>query len=210
MPTDPAKKPFPVLIHGGSTATGMWGIQFAKASGLTVVATASPHNFDYLKWLGADAVFDYRSPTCGTDIRAFTKNKLRHAWDCAGGGEVICGEALSDAEPSKYGGLNASNPTNADILKNANPLVDGSFFVLAYNVLNEPYEWRNAMIQPPVDQMEFAQMFKEVARDLLDKGHLKFINISLNKGGSGLEGILKGLDEMRMGKVSGQKLVYTL
>src|SRR5690349_5806815 len=95
LPNSPVEEPFPFLIHGGSTATGLWGIQFAKLSGLTVIATASPHNFDRLRSLGADAVFDYHSPSCGPDIRKLTQNKLRYAWDCAGGGEAICASALS-------------------------------------------------------------------------------------------------------------------
>lgn len=32
----------------------------------------------------------------------------------------------------------------------------------------------------------------------------------VNKNGSGLEGVLKGLEEMESGNVSGEKLVYTI
>ncbi|KIX97499.1 uncharacterized protein Z520_06951 [Fonsecaea multimorphosa CBS 102226] len=209
LPSEPANEPFPLLIHGGSTASGIWGIQFAKASGLTAVTTASPRNFDYLKSLGADAVFGYHSPTCGADIRAFTKNKLRYAWDCVGGGEIICGEALSTVKPSKYGGISAV-PTNIELLNKTNPLVEGHFFTVTYNILGEPYEWQNTIVPPAIDDMEFAIMFKEIALGLIEKGSLKFIRLDLNHGGSGLEGVMKGLDEMRKGRVSGHKLVYTM
>lgn len=187
----------------------MRAIQFAKASGLTVIVTASPHNFDYLKSLGADAVFNYKSATCGPEIKSYTKNKLRYGWDCVGGGETLCCQALSDVEPSKYGAINASNAPDPDLLKRTNQTVEGPFFVLAYNILNEEYEWQNQMIRPPIDEMEFAQSFKQLTLELFDKGKLGFVKISLNRGGSGLEGVMVGLDEMRAGKVSGEKLVYT-
>lgn len=67
------------LIHAASTATGMMGIQFAKASGLTVIANPSPHNFDELRVLGADRVFNYKSPGCAAAIRQGTGNKLKYA-----------------------------------------------------------------------------------------------------------------------------------
>lgn len=51
-----------ILINGGRTATGIMGIQYAKLSGLiTVLSTYSLHNFDCLKSLGADWVFDYHT-----------------------------------------------------------------------------------------------------------------------------------------------------
>ena len=48
----------PVLIYGGSAATGTLAIQFAKLSGLTVTATASKRHHAILKEFGADAGFD--------------------------------------------------------------------------------------------------------------------------------------------------------
>lgn len=53
-----------------------------KRSGLTVIATASPQNFDLVRSRGADAVFDYHDPDCGAQIRAYTHNTLRHVLDC--------------------------------------------------------------------------------------------------------------------------------
>jgi NADPH:quinone reductase-like Zn-dependent oxidoreductase len=207
LPDSPTTDPFPVLIHGGSTATGMWGIQFAKASGLTVIATASPSNFDRLRSLGADAVFDYHSPDCGAEIRKLTENKLRYAWDCVGDGEVLCGKALSDSEPSKYAVIIESD---GKMLAQTNPQVEGPFFTLGYDIFGEPYEWRGRAVPRKPDEVEHAIMFYEVARKLLASGIVKPIDPILNNPESGLEGVLKGLDKLRAGEVRAGKLVYTL
>ncbi len=50
-----------VLIHGGSGAVGGFGVQLAKWRGAHVIATASAHNLEYVRGLGADEVIDYRA-----------------------------------------------------------------------------------------------------------------------------------------------------
>ncbi len=50
-----------VIITGGSTSVGSNAIQLAVAAGYSVVTTASPKNFDYVKSLGAAYAFDYNS-----------------------------------------------------------------------------------------------------------------------------------------------------
>ena len=49
-----------LLVTAGAGGVGSFAIQFAKAKGAKVIATASPHNHQYLKQLGADAVVDYK------------------------------------------------------------------------------------------------------------------------------------------------------
>ncbi|KAF2965467.1 hypothetical protein GQX73_g8073 [Xylaria multiplex] len=102
LPTELAKEPFPVLIYGGSTATGMAGIQFAKLSGLTVITTCSPHSFDY------------KSPTCATDIKKLTNNSLKYSWNCTGDSAAICAVAMSDSEEGIYGTI---MPSELELLK---------------------------------------------------------------------------------------------
>jgi len=63
-----------VLIWGGSSAVGSNAIQLAKAAGLEVVTTCSAHNFDYVKSLGADKVFDHHSPSVTDDVAAELDN----------------------------------------------------------------------------------------------------------------------------------------
>jgi NADPH:quinone reductase-like Zn-dependent oxidoreductase len=51
------------------------------STGLHVVTTASPHNFDLVKSLGADQVFDYKEKDVGAKIREATSDNLRFVFD---------------------------------------------------------------------------------------------------------------------------------
>nr|WP_221383206.1 hypothetical protein [Actinoplanes polyasparticus] len=57
-----------VLVWGGSTSVGSSAIQLAAIAGYDVIATASPHNHEYVRKLGARAAFDYRNRTIVSDI----------------------------------------------------------------------------------------------------------------------------------------------
>ena len=50
-----------VLIHGGAGGVGHFAVQFAKARGAKVYATASANHLDFLKELGADVAIDYKA-----------------------------------------------------------------------------------------------------------------------------------------------------
>jgi len=50
-----------VLIHGAAGGVGNLAVQFAKAMGGYVIGTASAHNFEFLKELGANEVIDYNN-----------------------------------------------------------------------------------------------------------------------------------------------------
>ncbi len=50
-----------VLIHGAAGGIGNLALQFAKACGAYVIGTASAHNADFLRQLGADEVIDYNT-----------------------------------------------------------------------------------------------------------------------------------------------------
>lgn len=209
LPTEPAKEPQPILVHAASTASGLYGVQFLKASGLTVIATASPHNFEYLKSLGASAVFDYHSPTAAAaDIKALTHNKLKLAWDCVGSGAELVAGALSDVEESKFFAI---MKVDEDAVHRINPKVDGPHFTLGYDVVGEEYMWIDNKIAPALpEEHDYIAKFVEIVPKLLEDGTVKPIRTFVNRGGSGFEGVLEGLQELKAGKVSGGKLVYTL
>jgi hypothetical protein len=62
-PAQPQPKGKKILIWGGSSAMGSLSIGYGKRAGYEVIATASKHNFDLVKGLGADYVFDRSDPT---------------------------------------------------------------------------------------------------------------------------------------------------
>lgn len=51
-----------ILIWGGSSAVGSCAVQLCAAAGLTILATASSKNHQYVKNLGATHVLDHTSP----------------------------------------------------------------------------------------------------------------------------------------------------
>lgn len=50
-----------VLIHGGAGGVGSFAVQIARRQGAYVIATASAHNLDFVRELGADEVIDYKA-----------------------------------------------------------------------------------------------------------------------------------------------------
>jgi NADPH:quinone reductase-like Zn-dependent oxidoreductase len=77
----------PLLVYGGSTATGSLAIQFAVLSGCQVITTCSPRNFAFVKALGAVEAFDYKDPDCARKIREYTNDKLTRVLDCISEGQ---------------------------------------------------------------------------------------------------------------------------
>jgi NADPH:quinone reductase-like Zn-dependent oxidoreductase len=77
-----------ILIWGGASSVGQYAIQFAKLCGLRVLTTASSKNFDLVKGLGADEVFDYRDEGVVEKIRAATGNALDIAIDTISEGKT--------------------------------------------------------------------------------------------------------------------------
>ncbi|KAK7039690.1 chaperonin 10-like protein [Favolaschia claudopus] len=64
-----------VLVWGGASSVGACGIQAAKAAGYTIASTASARNFELLREMGVEYMFDYSSATVIDDIVAALKGK---------------------------------------------------------------------------------------------------------------------------------------
>lgn len=62
-----------VLIQGGAGAVALFAIQLAKNAGATVYAAASPDHNDFLKKIGATAVYDYHDAAQFSKLEKFDK-----------------------------------------------------------------------------------------------------------------------------------------
>ncbi|KAL5355619.1 chaperonin 10-like protein [Aspergillus floccosus] len=180
-----------LLVWGGASSMGATTIQLAVASGLSVVTTASPHNNDFVLSLGADAVFDYRSPSIVEDIaNALADTKFVGVYD-----------AISE-EPS----FNAV----AAILDRLNSTVK------VISVL--PYGQPTERFAPKF--VHASSLIQDPNRDVGEWVWGTYVPQALAKGtlkpkpdpyvvGSGLKDIQHGVDLLKKG-VSAQKLVVTL
>lgn len=73
-----------LLVWSASSSVGQLVVQLANLSGLCVIATSSPRNFDFVTSLGAAHVFDYADPETPKKIRELTESVggLIRAVDC--------------------------------------------------------------------------------------------------------------------------------
>ncbi|MDH3678070.1 MAG: zinc-binding dehydrogenase [Nitrosopumilus sp.] len=73
-----------VLVMGGSSGVGSYGIQIAKLFGCTVIATASPDKLDKLLELGADYAVDHRKDDWHKEVQAIAKRITKPFGDVSG------------------------------------------------------------------------------------------------------------------------------
>lgn len=168
-------------------------------SGLQVVTTCSPRNFELVHRLGADYVLDYSLPGCASAIREITQNRLRYAFDTISTPSTvaICAEAIG-LQGGKYSSL----------LPNLKwPRCDVSNgFTSLYTAFGETYHKFGREVAAKPSDYRFATQFWKLAAELLREGKLKPHPPDIREGA--LAGILSGLQDMREKKVSGVKLVY--
>ena len=77
-----------VLITAGAGGVGGFAIQIAKYLGARVLTTASNHNHEYLKSLGADVMVDYRTEDIVTRIHEVEEEGVDVVFDCTGSADV--------------------------------------------------------------------------------------------------------------------------
>ncbi|KAK4494311.1 hypothetical protein PRZ48_014609 [Zasmidium cellare] len=201
-PDAPSKEATKVLIYGASTNTGVWAVQFAKLSGLYVIATCSERNFGAVRALGADEVFDYRDGVeCGRRVREATGDGLGYAFDCVSEGDsmAICAAALtSKPNVARYGALLPVEFPRSDVKTS---------FTIGYTVIGEEFTFFGNKVPAKPEDFEFGKKWWALSEKLLAEGKIKG-EPTIREGG--LNGVVKGFEDMKAGRVSRQKLVYRI
>jgi NADPH:quinone reductase-like Zn-dependent oxidoreductase len=109
-----------VLVHGGAGAVGIWAVQLARIHGAEVAATASAHNTDFVKSLGAGEVIDYRT------ARFEDRGKFDVVFDTVGG-EVLERSWSVVKRPERMVTIAAGAEATTD------PRVKQAFFIVEAN-----------------------------------------------------------------------------
>jgi NADPH:quinone reductase-like Zn-dependent oxidoreductase len=77
-----------ILVAGAGGGVGSAAVQLAAASGVRVVATCSPDDFDWCRSCGAEQVFDYHDPDLPSQLAAAAPGGYDLWWDNAGRHEL--------------------------------------------------------------------------------------------------------------------------
>lgn len=170
-------------------------------SGYNVITTCSPKNFSLVTSLGVTKAFDYNEKDVGKKINQFTENKLKYVWDCIGeeSSAEICQTALSTEPGSRYGCIQSPKISRKDIKFTS---------TLLYEAICENFDKYGSHFTKNQSHFQFAKKFITEAEALLAAGKIKTHPVCLREGG--LEGVILGLEEMKEGRHSAQKLVYNI
>lgn len=203
-----ANKDKTVLIWGGATAAGIYGIQLAsKLLGVKVIATASRKHHDYLKLLGANVVIDYHDADAIEQIKAAGEGKFVYALD-----------TVSDASTwqSLYDATKGSSPVTLDNLL----MLNAGNLRLDPSRDNDDVKFKQTLVYQIVPESQGPIGFGINANKDLEAKYQQF---SSNHWASFLQqvrtpaltvlkpGLLsanEALDLLRLGKTSGEKIVW--
>ncbi|KAH7133619.1 hypothetical protein EDB81DRAFT_903771 [Dactylonectria macrodidyma] len=204
-----------VLVWGASTSVGNNAVQLAVAAGYDVIATASPKNWDVVRWLGAVDVFDYNSPKAVRKIvAAFEGRKCAGAIAIGQGSQAKCIDIVAQIPGATQFVSQVSIDTPGPFPKTALSRLPYVAKFLWTRLALQLKAWRSGV------KCKFVFGSDIVEWDAEEGMVFRFLEDALQKAqyvtapepmviGNGLDKIQQGLDTI-MGGVSGKKVVVTL
>lgn len=175
-------------------------------SGYRVVTTCSPQNFALVEEYGAEKAFDYHSPTCGEDIRAYTKNTLEYVLDIITEARTIrqCYAAIGRGGGRYTGFELLPEPLIASMRKTVK-----ADWVMGLEVTGEELKLPGGYYRKenPALHVWIHEWIRRFAA-LFAAGQIKPHPMQVNEGG--LAKVIEGIGALRRKEVSARKLVYPL
>ena len=175
-------------------------------SGYKVITTCSPKNFKLVETYGAEKAFDYHSPTCGEDIRAYTNNTLEYVLDIITEARTIrhCYSAIGRGG-GRYVGFELLPD---DLIASMRKTVKAEW-VLGLEVTGLEIDLPGGYYRQENPELHaWFCGWKERYAALFAAGRLIPHPMKVNKGG--LAKVIDGIGAMQRKEVSGQKMVYPL
>lgn len=191
-----------VLIWGGSSSVGLYAIQIARLHNFNIITVCSPKHYDYVKSLGADHVFDYKSDDVIDQVKKVAP-RLQYIFDTIGDNKSSAtashtlGEAggtLCTVRPGK---------ANTEGVSSQAKITD----VLVWTAFLKDHQYKD--FKWPVNEDDHklsAELFEKLPQ-WLENGTIKPSKYKVLKG---LNKMHEGFQEYRDGKISGYKIVYEL
>jgi NADPH:quinone reductase-like Zn-dependent oxidoreductase len=177
----------------------MYVIQLAALSGLQVITTASPKNFDLLSMYGAKHCLDYSSPTVVEDISRLTGGRLEFIFDCisTSGSTQTAVKTL----PGAGGKVAVLLPVDQSTLEKNVEV----HHVFLYKIVGKELRMPDRTVPAsPEDKIWAEEMCAKLSK-LVVEGKLKGNPVKVM---GGLDAVVEGFKYMKDGKVHAQKLVY--
>lgn len=139
-----------------------------------------------------------RDPDVGEKIRLDVEDRLCTVFDTVSteATSAICAKAIGH-NGGVYCNLLGVDCPRKDV---------ESIFFLGYSLSGESYIFEGQKYEVQPDDFTFGTNFYQIAEKLWAKG--KWKPHPQRIGSDGLLGVIQGMQEMREGKVSGEKLVY--
>lgn len=155
--------------------------------------------------LGALKAFDYSKASCGTAIRAFTKGQLHHVLDCVSDTDSmrLCYRALG---PKGGTYVSLEPPSKAVAATRQNVRTDWVMMLAMFG--KEVVMDGDFRTAADFRAYEFAVDWFRAAENLLDRGVLLPHLVRVLPGG--LDAVVGGIEELKLGRVRGEKLVYNV
>lgn len=168
------------------------------------IATCSPRSNELVKSFGAEEIFDYHSPSCAEEIKAYTKNSLKYVIDCIATTSTI---KLCYAAIGRLGGHYTALEMPPPVGGHRGSIKSDT--VLGMSVLGKEIALSEGYHRPAdPDCYVFGMKWYPLIQGLVNEGKLRPHPSKVMTGG--FEGILDGLEIIKNNRIWGQKLVYFL